>query len=342
MPVHATETIKQYKHQSHQHCESGNIANLLQFHNIHLTEPLAFGIGAGLYFAYTPWAKIMEQPFITFRYFPGTIFKTVAKNLGISYEMKTFGNSTKAQESLDQLLSNKIPVGLVTNMFQLTYMPEMFRIPFNFHNLIVLQKEDNKYKISDNILEVETFLDQETLNKARFDKGSMTNPKGKLYWIKESKSNFDLKEAIYKGMQITAKRMLSKWNPFAGIVSMKKLANKIKTYPKKHTHEEGALLLLHIVRLQEILGTGGAGFRAIYTKFLEQAAAITNSQALEKLGKEMNNIANDWRNFALQAAKCAKKNNPNIPASYEQVGNMLLEIAQKETSFFEQLKKIKL
>jgi hypothetical protein len=255
--------------------------------------------------------------------------------------MKTFNSTVAAQDTLDNLLNKGVPVGLVTNMNQLTYMPEMFRIPFNFHNLIVLQKENNQYKISDTILEVETYLDQETLNKARFDKGSMTNPKGKLYWIKDCPAHFDLKVAINQGMQKTAKRMLAKWNPYGGIVSMKKLAAKIKSFPRRHAHQEGGQLLLHIVRLQEILGTGGAGFRTIYAKFLEEAAVITHSQDLVDLAKEMHEIADDWRNFALYAAKCAKKNNPNITEAYEHVGNMLSNIAQKETIFFEQLRNTK-
>ena len=341
-PIRMPTSIENFPHRAHQHCESGSVSNLLNFYDLHLSEAMVFGIGAGLFFAYVPFAKIMDGPFLTFRFFPGKVFKTAAKNLGVDYELKTFSSPAKAKTALDEKIAEGIPVGLVTNMFHLSYMPEMFRLPFNFHNLIVLEKKANKYRVSDSILEVTTDLDEDVLQKARFDKGSSTNPKGKLYWIKSTPSQLSLARAVENGIATTAKRMLFSLNPIGGLASMKRLAKTLRKYPEKHSREQGAQLLLHIVRLQEILGTGGAGFRSMYAQFLQEASEHLKSKSLESFAQRMLAIADEWRNFALIAAKSAKKSNSDPKASFADLGDRLMALAEKETAFFKEIKKLKL
>ena len=65
-----------FEHQQSAHCESGVTSSLLRKSSGgKITEPLAFGIGAGLFFCYIPLIKINNGPAIAFRTFPGLIFK---------------------------------------------------------------------------------------------------------------------------------------------------------------------------------------------------------------------------------------------------------------------------
>lgn len=333
-------TLSSYQHQAHQHCESGSTSNLLQAHGITLSEAMAFGIGSGLLFSYVPLIKLMDGPFLTYRHLPGKIFSNVAKNLGIGYEIRNFSSQSKAQATLDERLSEGKPIGLVTNMLHLSYMPEMFRLPFNFHNLVVLRKDDNKYLISDSILEVETYLDEATLLKSRFDKGSLTNPKGKLYYIKQIPADLDIASAVYKGIQTTANNMLKPLNPFVGINAILKLAKDIKKYPQKYSQDKASALLLHIVRIQEILGTGGAGFRHIYANFLKEAGELLNNAVIKDAAIEMESIALDWRKFALFAGKIARRNGLYTVANINLLHDDLVKIANKEKQLFQSLKSM--
>ena len=43
-----------FRHYQHAHCESGVTANLLRHEGIDISEPMAFGIGAGLFFGHYP------------------------------------------------------------------------------------------------------------------------------------------------------------------------------------------------------------------------------------------------------------------------------------------------
>ena len=54
------------------HCESGVTASLFRHWGLELSEPMIFGVGAGLFFVYAPPIKIMEMPLISYRTLSGS------------------------------------------------------------------------------------------------------------------------------------------------------------------------------------------------------------------------------------------------------------------------------
>jgi hypothetical protein len=86
----------EFEHRQAAHCESGVTSNLLRVNsNGKITEPLAFGIGAGLFFAHIPFIKINNGPAIAFRTLPGHIFNRTCKSLGIPLSGKSFFQKKK-------------------------------------------------------------------------------------------------------------------------------------------------------------------------------------------------------------------------------------------------------
>jgi hypothetical protein len=56
-----------FKHTQAAHCENGVTTSLLRHHGVNqITEPLAFGIGSGLFFIYIPFMKVNNGPAIAF------------------------------------------------------------------------------------------------------------------------------------------------------------------------------------------------------------------------------------------------------------------------------------
>jgi hypothetical protein len=68
--------------------------------------------------------------------------------------------------------------------------------------------------------------------------------------------------------------------PFFGAQGISYLANKVKNYPKNLDERKSILFLGNIVRMQEEIGTGGAGFRFMYAAFLQQASKRLQNQEL--------------------------------------------------------------
>ena len=75
-----------FEHKQSAHCENGVVSNLLGYYGIELSEPMAFGIGSGLFFSHMPFLKVGGIPVTSFRPLPGIIFKRISRRLGIKFE----------------------------------------------------------------------------------------------------------------------------------------------------------------------------------------------------------------------------------------------------------------
>jgi hypothetical protein len=126
-----------------------------------------------------------------------------------------------------------------------------------------------------------------------------------------------------------------------GVKGMRFLAKRLKHYPEKVGDRKATLYLGNIIRMQEEIGTGGAGFRFMYAAFLQEAAELLQQPELARLSKELTGIGDLWRNFAFNAGRvCKSRAADNV--SYAALSEMLLQCAAAEEVFFRQLAKVKL
>lgn len=324
-----------FEHRQSAHCENGVVSNLLRFHGMEFDEPMVFGIGAGLFFSYFPFLKMGGIPVTSFRTMPSYIFKRFANSLGIKVESQTFSNEQKGMEALDALLEQGIPVGMLTSVFYLTYLPDAYRFHFNAHNIIVYGKENGKYLVSDPTLEGVTEILPEDLQRARFAKG-IPEPKGKLYYPVVFPKSYDLNKAMIKAIKHVAFFMAKTPMPILGANGIKYLANRMRNWPKKLGPRKSVLWLGNVVRMQEEIGTGGAGFRFIYAAFLDKASVILKDEELFNMSKELTAIGDLWRAFAYEASRVCK-NRKSDTVTFDQLADMLYEIGKKEQVLFDQL-----
>ena len=330
---------QQFLHHQHAHCESGVTSNLLRHAGIDISEPMAFGIGAGLFFGHLPFLKISGTPGTTFRTWPGAIFKRVTQRLDIKVHTERFSSPEKAMQALDDALAQGKPVGMLGSVFYLTYLPEAFRFHFNAHNFVAYGKENGEYLISDPVMEEVTHIAPEDLMKARFAKGT-PEPKGFMYYVEDAPKKLNFPKAIQQGIKQTGWFMMTPPVPWFGNKAIFLLADKIKNYPKKLTPRKSALYLGNVIRMQEEIGTGGAGFRYIYAAFLEEAAQALKRDDLQAFSQELTTIGDDWRNFAYSAARLMKERKSGV-VSYDELSDMLRLCGEKEKDLFNRMRKMK-
>lgn len=327
-----------FKHYMHAHCESGVTTNLLRHEGVHITEPMAFGIGAGMFFAHIPFVKVSGTPGTTFRTWPGAIFKRVAQRLEVEMHTEKFSSPEKAMDALDAALDAGHPVGMLSSVYYLPYLPEAFRFHFNAHNLVVYGREGNQYLVSDPVMEHPTRIAREDLMKARFAKGT-PEPRGFMYYIKSVPRHMDFPKAIQKGVKQTNFFMLSPPLPWFGNKAIFLLANRIKKYPQKLTPRKASLYLGNIIRMQEEIGTGGAGFRYLHAAFLQEAGKLLGREDLKSYATELTAIGDDWRNFAYHAARQMKDRKSDV-VSYDELAALLRICGEKEKDLFGRMSKI--
>jgi len=332
----------EFEHRQAAHCESGVTSNLLSISSGgKITEPLAFGIGAGLFFAYIPFIKVNNGPAIAFRTFPGYIFKRTAKSLGIPIVSKKFSSKEKAEAYLQECLNDGNPVGCQVGVYYLPYFPREYRFHFNAHNLIVYGKEGDNYLVSDPIMEGTNVMSSYELERVRFAKGALA-PNGLIYYPKKGAVITDevMKQAIKNGIKKNVYNMLGIPGSFAGISGIRHTGNKIKKWRDKLGIETSKLYLAQMVRMQEEIGTGGGGFRYIYGAFLQEAEAYLPGNLLAEYSVMFTKAGDMWRNAAVHAAGIYK-GRIGSQEDFNIMGDYLLEIAEVEKQAFETLKKIK-
>ena len=332
-----------FEHLQSAHCENGVTTNLLRSVGVQkMTEPLAFGIGSGLYFVHLPFLKINKGPAIAFRTMPGLIFKRTCDSLRIPVIRKKFSSKQQAEDFLDNCLKAGRSVGCQVGVYYLTYFPKEYRFHFNAHNIIVYGKENDIYKVSDPVMETVTTLSSYELERVRFARGPLA-PRGQVYYPVENKPVTDeqISKAIVRGIKKNVFHMLTlPGGPVAGITGIAAAGRRIKTWRDKLGPQNAGLYLAQLVRMQEEIGTGGGGFRYIYGAFLQEAHPFLPIDELFNISKLFTQSGDLWRTAAVQAAGIYR-GRIGAQKDYDTMGDYLIEIAEIEKKAFQALSKIK-
>ena len=329
---------KPFVHHHAAHCETGVTSALFRDKGLEISEPMIFGIGSGIFFGHLPFVKFVGLPISTYRAQPGAVFRKAAKRLGGEFVMQHFRNTQKGMDEMLRVLRSGQIVGLTTNIYWLSYFPNRFRFQFNGHNIIVLREIENGFRVSDPVLDKPVDCPTEDLIRARFARGPL-EPKGFMYYPVSVNLHPDLRGACIKGMLDTCNMMLRIPLPIFGIRGIRFLAKRIIKFDKTQGFEEACRQLGMIVRMQEEVGTGGAGFRYMYAAFLQEAAELFGSSTLNELSQEMTAIGDVWREFAVVAARIIKKRGKQ-EATFAKAGGLMLICAGLEEELFKNLRDV--
>lgn len=322
-----------FQHQQSAHCESGVMASLLSHAGLPMSEPMAFGLASGLAFAYLPIVKLSGMPLIAYRMPPKHLIKTLSKRLGAKLHTRTFGNPEQGRRELDAALDSGRLAGLQSSVFWLPYFPPEMRFHFNAHNLLAYGREGNEYLISDPVFEAPVRCAVEDLQKARFAKGALA-AKGLMYWLEDVPLEQDWSKLIRQSVLSTTRILDGMPLPWIGIRGIQHLARQIERLDPAQA-KYNRLYLTHIVRMQEEIGTGGAGFRFMYASFLQEAGDKLGDSTLREASAQLTAIGDNWRQFASACVR-ASRNKGETP-DFAPIATSLREIALQERGLMQEL-----
>ncbi|MCW8196835.1 DUF4872 domain-containing protein [Proteobacteria bacterium 005FR1] len=320
------------------HCESGVMAAMLSHYGLPMTEPMAFGLANTLSFAYIPLVKLSGMPLIAYRMPPHWIIKGLQKRIGLKMKFQTFRDQSEGMSKLDALIDQGKLVGLQTSVYWLPYFPDEMRFHFNAHNLLVFGREGDIYHLSDPVFEQAVTCPRRDLQKARFAKGALA-AKGMLYYPEYVPSEVDFPEAIPKAIRANFKIMAKAPIPVIGVRGIRYLGKNLQKVARDPRKKDRYLRLYlgHIVRMQEEIGTGGAGFRFVYAAFLNEASRHTHAGLLQEASAKMTEAGDEWRRFALVASKmCRDRQGMDVA----ELDSILNGCADREMSVWNLLQKI--
>ncbi len=322
-----------FQHRQSAHCESGVMASLLSHAGLPMSEPMAFGLASGLAFAYLPIVKLSGMPLIAYRMPPKHLIKTLSKRLGARLNSRTFGNPEQGRRELDALLDQGRLAGLQSSVFWLPYFPPEMRFHFNAHNLLAYGRDGDEYLISDPVFEEPVRCAAADLQKARFAKGALA-AKGLMYWLDDVPQEQDWEKLIRQAVLGTTRILDGMPLPWIGIRGIQHLARQVEQLDPAQT-KYNRLYLTHIVRMQEEIGTGGAGFRFMYASFLQEAGEKIGAADLGEASARLTAIGDDWRQFASACVR-ASRSKGEAP-DFRPIAEMLRGIAGQERALMKEL-----
>lgn len=266
------------------------------------------------------------------------MLRNTAKRLGVVIKSEKFSDPGKAMDTLDNLLDKGTPVCLQTGIFWLPYYPDSLRFHFNAHTLIAFGKKGNSYLISDPVFDKPVECPRDALIKARFARGALA-PRGKMYHVEGIPDRVDFSNAISKGIRATWRMVVKTPFPYIGVRGIRTLAGDMQKWPARFGEQKASLHLGNVIRMQEEIGTGGGGFRLMYAAFLQESAHILNNNHLLDMSRRMTEIGDSWREFAVLGARICK-NRSSDREGYHTLSHILLDCADRERQFFNDLSEI--
>lgn len=343
--------IENFPNQRRLHCETGAFVSMLEYYGLEMSEAMAFGMGSGLYFLYTPYIKIMGMTYPIFRALPFSIVRSISKQLNLSYHEMKFGKDVdKATATLDALVEKKIPVGVSVDGGGLSYFARMSQLNasiqgglhMNGHIICIVGKEDSTYYIADTDFRLPNdnyvTLDEKTMREIRFAPGFAT-PHGLLFYFdsmpKDVLAPEKMKPAIIAGMKKTVHNILGIPFRYFGPKGIHYLAKDIKTWEQKYPEKKIDNLMLWFYRFIERAGTGGAAYRYLYADFLKEAAELFQNKVLDDSSAIIKQAADGWRQFSIDCNRYIKREGITL----NQMADALDEIAEFEKNAFTKIKK---
>ena len=315
------------------HCETTATGTLLHQLDIHLSEPMLFGLGEGL--GYIFWKlKVMDLPFIGGRVKPDALTASLARNLNLRLTVRETSSPTKAWNEVKSLLDNGKAVGLKLDCFHLEY----FKRPFHFAGHYVAlcgYDEQFAYMVDTRQQNGLNKTSLESLSKARSEKGPMSS-KNLYYTLESTDRPFDLKHAIPQAIRNNATEFLNPPISNIGYKGIERTAKEvIKWYENSKNVEKDFKMM---AMLMERAGTGGALFRNLYRDFLKESAELLESDVIHSSYTDFVAIAAMWSEVSRLFEQAAL--NQDI-AYIKQSSSILKDLSVREKMAMERLVGVK-
>ena len=350
-----------YTHQIGSHCETGSMRNLMNHAGIEISEPMVFGLGSGVTFYYLFFAEGPSGlPMLGLRLPPGSVVKNISKRSGYRFFRKSYGSLDEGLAEVDRRLAAGTPVALSVDMFYMKYLPAFLHIHAPFHFIVIVGHEGDWYAVSDPYHSTIGTLHVDDL-RAAWKTDAQLAKNNFLCYLDEKNPvpKPDLRAVSLQAIKKTCGNMvlppiIDKLMFFVGVFGMRTFANKIPTWPDKYRGvklREG--ILFNAVTFED-QGTGGGAFRLMYGAFLQEVAALFDSEALKKSAGALIAHGMQWKEISRQFIRVGKlvpMDNNAYDAWYKDNAEKLsdgllglksdfLKLADFEQGFFKELKSL--
>jgi hypothetical protein len=324
--------LPDFEHLPGVHCGSTALANALRTSGVELSEPMVFGLGAGLGFYYLSAPELSPSHFFQGR--TAHLERTACEVLGVSAVARTAEDPVVAWDGVRSALERGVAPILTTELSELPYWRTRTR--FGGHRIVIAGHDPEREiaLVSDTDRPGLEEVPLETLARARASVappfGTPGNP-----WLEidGSARPRPLPDAVRDALRRQAREMLLDQDGFEGVSALERFAAELPDWPERAQGEADRVWCFRFAyQLIERRGTGGGLFRTLYAAFLREAERRVPSLAGLGLAARMEALAAGWSRLAAGLREVGDAPRGGVPPA---VAAQARSLAEGERAFHE-------
>ena len=255
--------VPNYPHRKAIHCGSGTLAGALAHSGVALSEPMAFGLGAGLGFALHEG----EPPQQASRFFVGrspSFEQDLCDSLRAQLVTESYDKPAAAWARCCELVAQGKPALVYTDLFELPYMGA--RNHWYGHLVAVIGHEGDDAIVSDNERPEPMRVPISALLRALG--GPAPVPLDGISVLSLGEIDPAAPRRTREAVLLQAVRLTEEAAPKTGVPGLRALAEELPSWREQPDADRCFRLATQII---EHRGTGGGLFRRLYAQFLVEA-----------------------------------------------------------------------
>ncbi len=323
-----------FQHRPGVHCGSTALADALRARGLDLSEPMVFGLGAGLGFYYLASPSLSPTHLIQGRQWP--LETTACDVLGAPVRERTEDDPARAWQAVKEALGRGLSPVLSTDIRFLPYYRT--QTPFNGHRVALAGHDEARGVafVADTEREGLIEVALPDLERARASDGQPLGYTGRLWLEVEAPPRpRPMREALSDALRRQANHMLLESSGWAGAAGLDRFAEELPRWPERCAGEaDRAWCLRFAYQSIEKRGTGGGNFRLLYARFLEEAAGHHPTISRLGLPERMRDLAARWTRMAEAFKTLSEAPGAGVPPP---VAELARGLARDERRFYEEV-----
>jgi hypothetical protein len=336
------KALEGFRHLQTDHCVTGSLRHLYAFHGHDLSEDMLLGLGEGVGFAYFHFKG--QLPFLGGRAQPKPSMEEIAATrTGVVVKARASSSDAAAASGLLSKLAQGEPAMLQVDMGFLKYF-DFGGTDYHFGGHVVVACGHDAATDTVLIADRDRALHpvaMRDLTAARGSRHKPFPPNRRTWDLDFSGYHAPRRDAILAAARNQADAMLAPPIANIGVKGIRKAAAEIGKWEAQlePSQLKGALFNAWIF-IDKTGGTGGGTFRRMFSRFLREAAAATETPSLETASREFGGIADAWDSVAVQCRKASESSDPAAMSScLPAIGRALAGVADREDAGWQSLQE---
>jgi Butirosin biosynthesis protein H, N-terminal/Domain of unknown function (DUF4872) len=286
-----------YRHVPGHHCGSTALRNLLGYHRVHISEPMALGLGAGVSFYYVPLDGQSPSRFVNGRV--GRLEGQFVELTHAPIRLDTFDDPGASWEAARATVDSGRPAILLTDLYYLDHYGSSAHFPG--HAVVLAGYDTEVAYLSDTSFDELQTTGLESLARARHGKHPVFPLQGHMFTVPEGEELGDVRKASARAIARNARQMLEPpMGEYEGLPALRRFAAEVGEWPGHVDDWQWCARFCY--QVIERRGTGGGNFRLMYSRFLEETG---NEQAGLAAG-----AASRWTSLAAVLLAASESDQP--------------------------------